>query len=90
MAEDEDSTVRTLTEYRDAIERLVGDHRGRVVDFTGDNLLADFPSATEAVSCAVQTQGILKVRNDTLPPDHRMEFRIGVHVGEVRIEGKRL
>jgi TolB-like protein len=90
MAEDEDSAVRTLTEYRDAIERLVGDHRGRVVDFTGDNLLADFPSATEAVSCAVQTQGILKVRNDTLPPDHRMEFRIGVHVGEVRIEGKRL
>jgi TolB-like protein len=90
MAEDEDSTVRTLTEYRDAIERLVGDHRGRVVDFTGDNLLADFPSATEAVSCAVQTQEVLKVRNDTLPPDHRMEFRIGVHVGEVRIEGKRL
>ncbi len=90
MAEDEDATVRTLTAYRRAITDLVGEHHGRVVDAPGDNLLAEFPAATEAVQCAVEIQGVLAVRNAPLPDDHKMQFRIGVHVGEVRAEDGRI
>jgi adenylate cyclase len=90
MAEDEDATVRTLAAYREEISLLVRQHRGRVVDFTGDNFLAEFPTATDAVQGAVEIQGILKVRNAPLPADRRMEFRIGVHLGEVRTEGERI
>jgi adenylate cyclase len=90
MAEDESATVRTLTDYREEIAMLVRQHRGRVVDSPGDNLLAEFPTATDAVICAVETQGVLKVRNAPLPTDRKMEFRIGLHLGEVRVEGDRL
>jgi adenylate cyclase len=90
MAEDEAATVRILTDYREQIAVLVRQHRGRVVDSPGDNLLAEFPTATDAVSCAVEVQGVLKVRNAPLPADRKMEFRIGVHSGEVRAEGERL
>jgi adenylate cyclase len=90
MAEDEDGTVRRLTDYREEIAMLVRQHRGRVVDSPGDNLLAEFPAATDAVSCAVEVQGSLKVRNAPLPEDRRMEFRIGVHLGEVRVEDERI
>ena len=90
MAEDEDGTIRTLTDYREGISMLVRQHRGRVVDAPGDNLLAEFPTATDAVSCAVEVQGLLKVRNAPLPADRKMEFRIGVHLGEVRVEGERI
>jgi adenylate cyclase len=90
MAEDEDATVRILTAYREQIATLIREHRGRVVDSPGDNLLAEFPTATDAVQGAVEIQAILKVRNAPLPADRRMEFRIGVHLGEVRAEGDRL
>jgi adenylate cyclase len=90
MAEDEDTTVRTLTDYRDEIALLVRQHRGRVVDSPGDNLLAEFPTALDAVRCAVEIQGILKVRNAPLAAERRMEFRIGVHLGDLRVEGKRI
>ena len=90
MAEDEDATVRTLTDYREEIGMLVRQHRGRVADFTGDNFLAEFPTATDAVQCAVEIQGVLKVRNAPLPAERKMEFRIGVHLGEVRVEGDRI
>jgi len=90
MAEDEAQTVRTLTDYREEIGVLVRQHRGRVVDFTGDNLLAEFPTATDAVSCAVEMQGVLHVRNAALSEERRMEFRVGVHLGEVRAEGERI
>jgi adenylate cyclase len=69
---------------------LVRQHRGRVVDSPGDNVLAEFPTATDAVSCAVEIQGVLNVRNAPLPEDRKMEFRIGVHLGEVRVEGDRI
>ena len=69
---DEDSTVRRLTAYREQIGVLVRDHRGRVADFTGDNFLAEFPSAEEAVLCAVEIQRVLKARNEGLPPDQKM------------------
>ena len=90
MAEDEAGTVRTLTDYREEIAVLVRQHRGRVVDTAGDNLLAEFPAATDAVQCAVEVQGVLRVRNAAVPVESRMEFRIGVHLGEVRAEGDRI
>jgi adenylate cyclase len=90
MAENEAATVRTLSDYREEIGLLVRQHRGRVVDTAGDSLLAEFPTATDAVSCAVDIQGSLGVRNATLTPERRMEFRIGIHLGEVRVEGERI
>jgi adenylate cyclase len=90
MAEDEAATVRTLSDYREEIGVLVRQHRGRVVDTAGDSLLAEFPTATDAVQCAVEIQGVLKARNASLAADRRMEFRIGIHLGEVRVEGERV
>ncbi|MEE9281213.1 MAG: tetratricopeptide repeat protein [Myxococcota bacterium] len=90
IAADEDATVRRLTAYREQIGVLVRDHRGRVADFTGDNFLAEFPSAEEAVLCAVEIQRVLKARNEGLPPDQKMEFRIGSHLGDIRVEEGRL
>ncbi len=54
MAEDQDATVRTIGDYREQVDLLVRQHRGRLVDFTGDNFLAEFPTALEAVECAVE------------------------------------
>ena len=90
MAEDEDGTVRRLVAYRDQIGLEVEQHGGRVVDFTGDNLLAEFPSAVNATRCAVEIQGVLKARNASLAEDQRMEFRIGIHLGDIRAEGERI
>ena len=90
MAEDEAATVRTLTAYREQIGALVREHRGRLVDFTGDNFLAEFPTATDAVEAAAEIQRVLKARNAAVPAGRAMEFRIGVHLGEVRVEGERL
>ena len=90
MAQDEDATVRRIADYREEVGLLVGQHRGRLVDFTGDNFLAEFASALEAVQCAVEIQRVLGARNADLPEDRRMEFRIGAHLGDVRVEGERI
>ena len=90
MAEDEGATVDTVTEYREQVPKLVERHRGRVVDFTGDNFLAEFPTATDAVACAVEIQDVLRARNADVPTERRMEFRMGIHLGEVRVEGERI
>jgi len=90
MAEDEAGTIRTLTDYREEVAMRVRQHRGRVVDTAGDSLLAEFPTATDAVSCAVEIQGVLKVRNAAVLQDRKMEFRVGVHLDEVRVEGDRI
>jgi TolB-like protein/class 3 adenylate cyclase/Flp pilus assembly protein TadD len=90
MAEDEVATVRTLRTYRDEIGLLVQHHRGRVVDSPGDNLLAEFPSALEAAGCAVEIQRVLGARNAALPVERKMEFRLGVHIGDVMVEGERI
>jgi TolB-like protein/class 3 adenylate cyclase/cytochrome c-type biogenesis protein CcmH/NrfG len=90
MAEDEAGTIRTLTSYRKEIRGLVGDHRGRVVDATGDNLLAEFPTALDAVECAAEVQRVLAARNASLSHDHRMQFRIGIHLGDVSVEDDRI
>ena len=90
MAEDEAATIRTLTDYREEVGMLVRQHRGRVVDFTGDNFLAEFPTALDATHCAVEIQRVLAARNVDLPADRRMQFRIGIHLGDVTVQGERL
>jgi TolB-like protein/class 3 adenylate cyclase len=90
MGEDEEATVRTIMAYRELIGSVVQKHRGRVVDSPGDNILAEFASVIDAVTSAVEIQDELKSRNDQLPEDRRMEFRIGVNVGDVIHEEERI
>ncbi len=90
MGEDEDETIRTLIAYRELISTIIRNHRGRVVDSPGDNLLADFGSVVDAVQCAVKIQEKLKVRNAELPETRKMQFRIGINLGDVVEEGERI
>ena len=90
MGDDEEATIRTLTEYRDAITVLVNEHKGRVVDSPGDNVLAEFASVVDAVRCAVETQKQIAERNADLPENRRMLFRIGVNLGDIVDEGDRI
>jgi adenylate cyclase len=86
MAEDEAETVRAVKQCREIIDAHVREHRGRIVDAPGDNVLAEFASAVEAVQCAVEIQRELADRSGALEPARRMEFRIGIHVGDVILE----
>jgi adenylate cyclase len=89
MGEDEEGTIRTLNTYKETMSNLVQQLRGRVVDAPGDNLLAEFASVVDAVGCAVEIQKELKTRNEQLPENRRMEFRIGINLGDVvEEEGK--
>jgi adenylate cyclase len=90
MGEDEDATIRTLTIYRELMSTLIQKHRGRVVDSPGDNLLAEFGSVVDAVRCAVEIQEELRVRNAELPENRKMQFRIGINLGDVVQEGERI
>src|SRR4029450_8600832 len=90
MGEDEIATIRTLTAYRELMATLIQQHRGRVVDSPGDNLLAEFASVVEAVQCAVAIQRELHIRNAELPPHRRIEFRIGINLGDVIGEEERI
>ena len=90
MREDEDATIRTLTAYRAAMTNLIQQYRGRVVDSPGDNLLAEFSSVVDVVNCAVEVQREFAERNAELPENRRMEFRIGVSLGDVVEEGERI
>jgi adenylate cyclase len=90
MAEDEEATVRTITAYREVITEIVQKHRGRVVDSPGDNILSEFSSVVDAVRGAVEIQEELKVRNVELSENRRMEFRIGVNLGDVIHEEERI
>src|SRR5512145_1282918 len=90
MGEDEPATVRAITEYRAVIASAVASRGGRVVDAPGDNLLAEFGSVVDAVQCAVEIQRELRARNAPLPPARCMEFRIGISLGDVLVEGDRL
>src|SRR4249919_2808941 len=83
MAANEAATVETLKSYRDIIARLVGRHGGRVVNAPGDALLAEFPSAVEAVQAAIDVQKALEGHNIQLESERRMQFRIGVNLGDV-------
>jgi adenylate cyclase len=90
MGEDELATVRTLEEYREMITEVIRNYSGRVVDSPGDNLLAEFSSVVDAVESAVEIQKELKFKNEELPEDRRMEFRIGINLGDVIEEGGRI
>jgi adenylate cyclase len=90
MGEDEEATVRTLTSYREIMSTLIQKHQGRVVDSPGDNLLAEFASVLDAVRSAVEMQEELKARNAQLPDDRKMDFRIGINLGDVIEEGERI
>jgi len=90
MDDDEEATVRTLTSYRTAIANLTQQFRGRVVDSPGDNILADFTSVVDAVNCAVEIQRDLAERNAELPDNRKMQFRIGVNLGDVIDEDGRI
>ena len=90
MGEDEDATIRTLTTYRSAIAKLVQQYRGRVVDSPGDNILSEFTSVVDSVNCALEIQRELAERNAGLPYSRKMEFRIGINVGDVVQEEERI
>jgi adenylate cyclase len=90
MGDDEDLTIRTLTGNREMLATLIKQYKGRVVDSPGDNLLAEFPSVTQAVNCAVEIQRELAERNAELPKERRMDYRIGVNLGDVVQEGERI
>ena len=86
MGEDEEGTIRTLNAYKEVMTGLIQHHRGRVVGTAGDSVLAEFASVVDAVQCAVEIQQVLRAKNTLLPEDRRMDFRIGINLGDV-IEG---
>ncbi len=90
MEDDEMATVRTLEGYRDVISGIIEKQRGRVVDSPGDNLLAEFSSVVHAVESAVEIQREIKEKNEALPEARRMEFRIGINLGDVIAQGDRI
>jgi TolB-like protein/class 3 adenylate cyclase/Flp pilus assembly protein TadD len=90
MSEDEKATVHTLNAYKEVMTALIQHHHGRVVDAPGDNVLAEFASVVDAVECAVDIQKELKTRNAELPENRRMEFRVGVNLGDVIEEGDKI
>jgi len=90
MGDNEAATIRTLTDYREAITGLIEQYRGRVVDAPGDNLLAEFGSVVDAVNCAVEIQKELSNRNSKLPNERKMQFRIGVNLGDIVEEEGRI
>ncbi|HEX6015601.1 MAG TPA: alpha/beta fold hydrolase, partial [Geminicoccaceae bacterium] len=87
MQADEAGTLRALVARREAVEALVARHEGRVVGTAGDSLLAEFPSAVEAVECGLEVQEALAGANAPLPQEKRLEFRIGINLGDVIVEG---
>jgi adenylate cyclase len=87
MGRDEVGTHDTLTAHRLVTDRLIVEYDGRVVSTAGDSILAEFPSAVEAVSCAVEIQGRLAQENVDIPPDRQMRFRIGINLGDVIVDG---
>ena len=90
MTNDESFTIKTLKRYRGIMSEIIKYHSGSIVDAPGDNLLAEFPSAVEAVKCSVKIQNKLKEKNADLPADKQLEFRIGINIGDVVQDGDSL
>ncbi len=86
MGADEEATIETLTAYRKVFTSKIKKHRGRVVDAKGDAILAEFASVVDAVSSAVEIQRELAEKNAELPDDCRMDFRIGINLGDVVVK----
>ncbi len=88
MGADEAGTLTALQDMRTGfIDGKIAEHQGRVVKLTGDGILAEFPSVVNAVACAVELQHGIRERNADVPQDRRIEFRIGVNLGDVIVEG---
>jgi adenylate cyclase len=83
MGADGARTVRDLKGHQAVILPMVSKHGGRIVDTAGDGILAEFPSVVNAVECALAIQRAMAERNATIEPDRRMQFRIGVNLGDV-------
>jgi adenylate cyclase len=90
MEDDEEATFRTLTAHRKIIDGLIEFHHGRFVGSAGDSVLAEFASVVNAVECAREIQSTLKAENASLPPERRMEFRIGINLGDVIVDGQQI
>ena len=90
MGDDEEATLRTLSAYRKVIDHCIENHRGRFVNSAGDSVLAEFTSVVEAVNCAVEIQNGLRAENASLSAERRMEFRIGINLGDVMVEGEQI
>jgi adenylate cyclase len=89
MGADEAGTLGALKAARaDLIDRSIAEYNGRIVKLTGDGILAEFPSVVGAVACAVQMQRGLRDRNVNIPPERALEFRVGVHLGDVMVDGE--
>jgi TolB-like protein len=87
MGRDERATLATLTAHRAVMDELLARYRGRVANTAGDSVLAEFASVVDAVECASVVQDALALRNQPLPAERRMDFRIGIHVGDVLVKG---
>src|SRR5580704_11257129 len=90
MGEDEEATHRTLVSHRRVIDSLIEQHHGRFVNSAGDSVLAEFASVVNAVQCAVEVQRALQVENATLAPERQMQFRIGINLGDVIVDGEQI
>ncbi len=89
MGEDEAGTLDALRAHREElIEPKIAEHEGRIVKLMGDGLLADFPSAVEAVQCAVEIQHTMGERNADVLEDKRITYRIGINIGDIIVEGE--
>lgn len=86
MSEDEESTLRVLAAHRSVIDGIIEFHGGRIFKTAGDSVLAEFSSSVDAVRCALEIQDALKTRNDSLPENRRLLFRIGVNLGDVVVK----
>ncbi|MCH9046497.1 MAG: adenylate/guanylate cyclase domain-containing protein, partial [SAR324 cluster bacterium] len=86
MGADEEATIETLTAYRKVFSSYIAQYRGRVVNAPGDSILAEFASVVDAVGCVVEIQRELAERNAELPDDRRMDFRIGINLGDVVVK----
>jgi len=87
MGADEEGTHAALTALRRGVsDPKIAGHRGRIVKSTGDGLLAEFPSVVDAVRCAVELQRVMALRNDGVPKERRIQFRIGINLGDIIIE----
>ena len=90
MEENEDQTLKNLKACRSIIECLVEENHGRIFNTAGDSVLAEFQSAVEVVICASEFQKIIKERNDSVGEEEQMQFRVGINMGDVVIEGENL
>src|SRR5215467_546294 len=86
MGEDEEGTHQTLSKLRSAIDPLIAAHGGRIVGAAGDSVLADFSSVVDALNSAVEMQRASRAVNDPIPPERRLELRIGVNLGDVIVD----